>query len=158
MEKTTHYPASEGVTSSSGHNPLPPSHNTTSKDTYGAHNQNYQSGMPTSTAADPTGHATTAGIPSGGYANRDSTASTAVAPTGMGTRDTTASDILLVIMAIFLPPIAVFLKRGLHVDFWINVLLCILAWFPGVLHALYVIFKYRGVSDAGGQYSKRRGI
>lgn len=27
-------------------------------------------------------------------------------------------------------------------DFWINVLLTILGYLPGIVHALYIIFKY----------------
>ncbi len=27
-------------------------------------------------------------------------------------------------------------------DFWINVLLTILGYLPGIIHALYIIFKY----------------
>ncbi|GAA95088.1 uncharacterized protein L969DRAFT_18886 [Mixia osmundae IAM 14324] len=52
------------------------------------------------------------------------------------------SDILLYFLAIFVPPISVFVKRGCHADFWINVLLFILGWIPGVIHAWYIISKY----------------
>ena len=52
------------------------------------------------------------------------------------------SDVLLYFLAIFVPPVSVLLKRGFKADFWINVLLCILAWLPGVIHAWYVIAKY----------------
>ncbi|KAF8067897.1 hypothetical protein FPV67DRAFT_1449488 [Lyophyllum atratum] len=52
------------------------------------------------------------------------------------------SDVLLYILAIILPPVAVFLtynwgtsERGLAADFWINVLLTILGWIPGIAHA-----------------------
>jgi len=41
-------------------------------------------------------------------------------------------DIPLVILAVFVPPRAVFFKVGLiNIDFIINVCLTILAWFPG---------------------------
>jgi len=53
-------------------------------------------------------------------------------------------DVPLAILAIFVPPLAVFFKVGLvNIDFVINVCLTILAWFPGVLHAWYVIFVQR---------------
>jgi uncharacterized membrane protein YqaE (UPF0057 family) len=48
--------------------------------------------------------------------------------------------ILLVILAILLPPVAVFLKRGLDVMFWISLLLTLIFWFPGVIFALLVVF------------------
>ncbi|EPT01230.1 hypothetical protein FOMPIDRAFT_1120960 [Fomitopsis schrenkii] len=38
-----------------------------------------------------------------------------------------------------LPPVAVFLKTGLRAEFWINVLLTILGWIPGILHAWWVL-------------------
>ncbi|KAF3909857.1 hypothetical protein ABW21_db0205512 [Orbilia brochopaga] len=54
----------------------------------------------------------------------------------------TASDICKIIVAIILPPLGVFLERGCTADFWINVLLTILGYLPGILHALYIILKY----------------
>ena len=49
-------------------------------------------------------------------------------------RNTQASstpDVLLYFLAIFLPPVPVFIKRGCAADFWINVALFILGWIPG---------------------------
>ncbi|KAF3922380.1 hypothetical protein AA313_de0202631 [Arthrobotrys entomopaga] len=54
----------------------------------------------------------------------------------------TASDICKIIFAIILPPLGVFLERGCTADFWINVLLTILGYLPGIIHALYIILKY----------------
>ncbi|KAF5318451.1 hypothetical protein D9619_010730 [Psilocybe cf. subviscida] len=54
------------------------------------------------------------------------------------------SDVFLYFLAILLPPVSVFLKRGCAADFWINVLLCILGWLPGVIHAWYIISKSEG--------------
>jgi uncharacterized membrane protein YqaE (UPF0057 family) len=50
----------------------------------------------------------------------------------------TASDICKIILAIFLPPVGVFLERGCGADFFINILLTILGYIPGIVHALYV--------------------
>ncbi|KAH9477687.1 plasma membrane proteolipid Pmp3 [Psilocybe cubensis] len=47
-------------------------------------------------------------------------------------------DMFLYFLAIFLPPVSVFLKRGCAADFWINVCLSILGWIPGVIHAWWV--------------------
>jgi uncharacterized membrane protein YqaE (UPF0057 family) len=49
--------------------------------------------------------------------------------------------ILTVILSILLPPLAVALKHGLGKDFLINLLLTILGWLPGVIHAFYVNSK-----------------
>ncbi|KAI1015397.1 hypothetical protein LB504_011017, partial [Fusarium proliferatum] len=54
----------------------------------------------------------------------------------------TASDICKIFLAIFLPPIGVFLERGCRADFFINILLTILCYIPGIIHALYIILKY----------------
>ena len=50
-----------------------------------------------------------------------------------------ASGILLVILAIIVPPLAVVMKVGLSTHFWINVILTILGFVPGQLHALWVV-------------------
>ncbi len=51
------------------------------------------------------------------------------------------NKLLLIIIAILLPPLAVFLKAGAGKDLLINIILCILFWIPGVLHALWVVLK-----------------
>ncbi len=50
-----------------------------------------------------------------------------------------ANKLLLVILAILLPPLAVGLNSGIGKSFVINVILTILFWIPGVIHALIVI-------------------
>ncbi|KAJ7940729.1 hypothetical protein B0H13DRAFT_2299690 [Mycena leptocephala] len=54
----------------------------------------------------------------------------------------TASDICKIIGAIILPPLGVFLERGCGADLLINILLTILGFIPGIIHALYIILKY----------------
>ena len=46
-----------------------------------------------------------------------------------------------ILLAIFLPPIAVFLKKGVGKDLIINIILCLLFFFPGMVHALWVVTK-----------------
>ena len=48
--------------------------------------------------------------------------------------------ILYVILSIFIPPLAVYLQRDLGKDFWINFILTLLFWLPGVIHALLITF------------------
>ena len=50
-------------------------------------------------------------------------------------------NILKVVLAILLPPLGVFLQVGLGVQFWINVLLTILGYIPGIVHGVWVIAK-----------------
>lgn len=47
------------------------------------------------------------------------------------------SGILKIIIAIILPPLAVALSSGIGKDFFINVLLTLLGWIPGVIHAIF---------------------
>ena len=51
-------------------------------------------------------------------------------------------DLLGIIIAILLPPLRVFLQVGLGKHFWINILLTILGYIPGIIHAVWVIAKY----------------
>ena len=49
------------------------------------------------------------------------------------------NKILLIIIAIFLPPLAVFLKKGAGKDLLINILLCLLFFLPAMIHAIWVV-------------------
>jgi uncharacterized membrane protein YqaE (UPF0057 family) len=51
-------------------------------------------------------------------------------------------DLLCIVVAILLPPLGVFLQVGIGTPFWINVLLTILGYIPGIVHAVWVIAKY----------------
>ena len=51
-------------------------------------------------------------------------------------------DLFRIIIAILLPPLGVFLQVGIGVQFWINVVLTILGYIPGIVHAVWVIAKY----------------
>ena len=51
-------------------------------------------------------------------------------------------DVLRIVAAILLPPLRVFLHVGIGKHFWINVLLTILGYIPGIIHAVWVIAKY----------------
>ncbi len=50
-------------------------------------------------------------------------------------------SILQIILAIFLPPVAVAMSKGLSGAFWLNLLLTILGIVPGIIHAFYVLTK-----------------
>ena len=50
-------------------------------------------------------------------------------------------DLVRIIVAIFLPPLGVFLQVGLGKDFWINILLTLLGYIPGIVHAVWIIAK-----------------
>jgi uncharacterized membrane protein YqaE (UPF0057 family) len=48
-------------------------------------------------------------------------------------------SIIKIILAILLPPLAVFLHVGLGTQFWISLILTLLFWIPGVIYALLVV-------------------
>lgn len=48
-------------------------------------------------------------------------------------------DIIRIIVAILLPPLGVFLQVGLGGAFWLNVLLTLLGYIPGIIHAIWII-------------------
>lgn len=51
-------------------------------------------------------------------------------------------DVVRIILAILLPPLGVFLQVGLGLQFWLNLLLTLLGYIPGIIHALWVILRY----------------
>ena len=51
-------------------------------------------------------------------------------------------DLLRILLALLLPPLGVFLQVGIGKHFWINILLTILGFVPGIIHAVWVIAKY----------------
>jgi uncharacterized membrane protein YqaE (UPF0057 family) len=51
-------------------------------------------------------------------------------------------DVVRIIVAIFLPPLGVFLQVGFGKDFWINLLLTIFGFYIlGIVHAVWIIAK-----------------
>ncbi|TNE62811.1 MAG: YqaE/Pmp3 family membrane protein [Alphaproteobacteria bacterium] len=50
-------------------------------------------------------------------------------------------DLIRIIFAILLPPLGVFLQVGIGAQFWLNILLTLLGYFPGIIHAVYIIAK-----------------
>lgn len=50
------------------------------------------------------------------------------------------NKVLLCILAVLLPPLAVYLSQGkINSKFWISILLTLLFWIPGVIYAFIVI-------------------
>lgn len=48
-------------------------------------------------------------------------------------------DVVRILCALLLPPLGVFLQVGLTGQFWLNVLLTILGYVPGIIHAVWII-------------------
>lgn len=56
--------------------------------------------------------------------------------------NSTFGDLVKILFAILLPPLGVFLEVGLTKHFWINIVLTIFGFLPGIIHAVYVIAKH----------------
>ncbi|GHC60270.1 YqaE/Pmp3 family membrane protein [Limoniibacter endophyticus] len=50
-------------------------------------------------------------------------------------------DVLRILIAILLPPLGVFLQVGIGLHFWLNILLTLLGYIPGIIHAVWVIMR-----------------
>jgi uncharacterized membrane protein YqaE (UPF0057 family) len=51
------------------------------------------------------------------------------------------NKVVLIVLAIFLPPVAVFFKNGVGKDLLINIILCLFFFLPGMVHALWLVTK-----------------
>ncbi|CAD6211308.1 unnamed protein product [Miscanthus lutarioriparius] len=55
--------------------------------------------------------------------------------------DDNTVTLVRLILAIILPPLGVFLKHGIKVEFWICLILSFFAYLPGIIYAVWVIIK-----------------
>jgi uncharacterized membrane protein YqaE (UPF0057 family) len=58
-----------------------------------------------------------------------------------------SDDVVALILSIFLPPLGVAIKRGVDIQLFINIILTMFGWLPGIIHALYIILKDRVKND-----------
>ena len=57
----------------------------------------------------------------------------------MAAATATSSDVLKILLAILLPPLGVLMEVGLGLQFVLSIILTILGYIPGIIHALYII-------------------
>ncbi|ROO29429.1 YqaE/Pmp3 family membrane protein [Salinisphaera orenii] len=50
-------------------------------------------------------------------------------------------DVIRILLSILLPPVGVFLQVGIGLHFWLNILLTLLGYIPGIIHAIYIIIR-----------------
>lgn len=50
-------------------------------------------------------------------------------------------DILRIILSVIIPPVGVFLQVGLGLHFWLNIILTLFGYFPGLIHAVWIILR-----------------
>ena len=51
------------------------------------------------------------------------------------------NQIIRILLAVLLPPLGIILQVGLTKHFWINIILTLLGYIPGLVHAVYIIAK-----------------
>ncbi|KAI8050612.1 hypothetical protein BDF22DRAFT_695852 [Syncephalis plumigaleata] len=54
----------------------------------------------------------------------------------------TILHIIVIAMALVIPPMAVLFRVGFREDVLINIVFSILGFIPGVVHALYIVLKH----------------
>ena len=47
-------------------------------------------------------------------------------------------SLTMILLTIFLPPVAVALRQGIGWQFVLNVVLTMIGWLPGVIHAFWI--------------------
>ena len=48
-------------------------------------------------------------------------------------------DCLRVVLSVIIPPVGVFLQVGFGFHFWLNILLTLIGYIPGLVHAIWII-------------------
>lgn len=50
-------------------------------------------------------------------------------------------DVIRIILSVIIPPLGVFLQVGLGLQFWLNIVLTLLGYIPGLIHAIWIIAR-----------------
>ena len=53
-------------------------------------------------------------------------------------------DLIRILLSVLIPPLGVFLQVGIGMHFWLNILLTLLGYVPGLIHAIYIIVTRGG--------------
>jgi uncharacterized membrane protein YqaE (UPF0057 family) len=56
-------------------------------------------------------------------------------------------SILMILLTILLPPLPVALKEGIGLQLLLNILLTLIGWLPGVIHAFWIQTRGSGGLD-----------
>ena len=49
------------------------------------------------------------------------------------------ADLLRVILSVIIPPLGVFFKVGFGMHFWLNIVLTMMGYVPGLVHAIWIL-------------------
>nr|WP_321443348.1 YqaE/Pmp3 family membrane protein [uncultured Cohaesibacter sp.] len=50
-------------------------------------------------------------------------------------------DLIRIILSIIIPPLGVVLQVGFGKHFWINIILTLFGYIPGLVHAVYIVAR-----------------
>ncbi len=50
-------------------------------------------------------------------------------------------DFFRIVLSVIIPPLGVFMQVGIGLHFWINIILTLLGYVPGLIHAIWIITK-----------------
>ena len=50
-------------------------------------------------------------------------------------------DLIRIVLSVLLPPVGVFLQVGLGLHFWLNIVLTLCGYIPGLVHAVWIIAR-----------------
>ena len=53
--------------------------------------------------------------------------------------DEKAKDLIRIILSLIIPPVGVFFQVGFGLHFWVNIVLTLLGYVPGLIHAIWII-------------------
>ncbi len=56
-------------------------------------------------------------------------------------------ELITLIATVLLPPLGVAMKKGIGSDFWINLILTIIFFVPGLIHGIYVNYLRGGTGS-----------
>lgn len=51
------------------------------------------------------------------------------------------ADFIRVLLSVIIPPLGVFFQEGLGMHFWLSILLTLLGYVPGLVHAIWIIAR-----------------
>lgn len=53
------------------------------------------------------------------------------------------ANFIRIVLSVLLPPVGVFLRVGLGLHFWLNIVLTLCGYIPGLVHAVWIIARCR---------------
>jgi uncharacterized membrane protein YqaE (UPF0057 family) len=59
------------------------------------------------------------------------------------------SKLVRFVLAVLLPPVGIFLTYGVSFTLFLNIVLTVLGWIPGIIHAVWAIAKYEEKAEQG---------